>query len=179
MLENMQVTTAPVTRMALEPYPVNPYRWHAILETADFYQTARGQYVDAAKSTAIAQHDVIYKPADTPAVEAAKQTLLGKVYLDWGRWAVVRDRGPGAGGCLPPPDLPRNRTMDDGRVQRSALCLFVSGFAQRCRADRRWADGFISWTTAKMQARGWADKSRNRRFCSGWKDLLALWNGLG
>ncbi len=28
-----------------------------------------------------------------PAIEAAKQTALGKVYLDWGTWAVVRDVG--------------------------------------------------------------------------------------
>ena len=39
--------------------------------------------------------DVIYKPTDTPAVEAAKRTFLGRVYLDWGTWAVVRDVGPG------------------------------------------------------------------------------------
>src|ERR1022692_5264670 len=39
-LENIQVTASPVTRLALEPYPVTPYRWHAILETEDLYQTA-------------------------------------------------------------------------------------------------------------------------------------------
>ncbi len=26
--------------MAAEPYPVNPFRWHAILETPHYYQTA-------------------------------------------------------------------------------------------------------------------------------------------
>ena len=92
MLENTQIASEPVTRIAAEPYPVNPFRWHAILETADFYQTAE---IDT-RTGAIEsdpRRDVLYKPADTPAVEAAKRTLLGRVYLDWGTWAVVRDVG--------------------------------------------------------------------------------------
>ena len=40
MIENTNIAAEPVTRIAIEPYPVNPFRWHAILETADFYQTA-------------------------------------------------------------------------------------------------------------------------------------------
>ena len=51
---------------------------------------------------------MIYKPADTPAVEAAKQTLIGKVYLDWGRWAVVRDLGQEPVPGVPPPNLGPN-----------------------------------------------------------------------
>ena len=100
MLENTQVATAPVKRMAIEPYPVNPFRWHAILETDAIYQTAeintRTGSIDSDP-----ERDVLYKPADTPAVEAAKRTFLGQVYLDWGTWAVVRDVGqepvPGIG----------------------------------------------------------------------------------
>ena len=40
LVENAQITTAPVKRMALEPYPINPFHWHAILETEAYYQTA-------------------------------------------------------------------------------------------------------------------------------------------
>ena len=69
------------------------------------------------------QRDVIYKPDDTPAVEAAKRTFLGQVYLDWGTWAVVRDVGQEPCAGVPPPDLPPGRTVDHRRVQRSALCL--------------------------------------------------------
>ena len=29
LAENAQITTAPVKRMALEPYPINPFLWHA------------------------------------------------------------------------------------------------------------------------------------------------------
>jgi inner membrane protein len=108
LLENTQVTSAPIQRMALEPYPFDPFRWHAILETASFYQTAevdtRTGSVDSDATT-----DVLYKPADTPAVEAAKHTFLGQVYLDWGRWAVVRDLGQQPIDGVDPPRLPPGR----------------------------------------------------------------------
>ena len=112
MLDNTQITSEPVTRLAAEPYPVTPFRWHAIQETADFYQTAeidtRADSIDSD-----AHRNVLYKPADTPAVEAAKRTLLGQVYLDWGTWAVVRDMGPEPIPApvpgLNPPQLTPNR----------------------------------------------------------------------
>jgi inner membrane protein len=108
LIENTQVASEPVTRVALEPYPVNPYRWHAILETKDFYQTAEvNTWTDAIASEP--ERDVMYKPADTPAVEAAKQTPLGRVYLDWGTWAVVRDLGPEPVAGMSPPVLPPQR----------------------------------------------------------------------
>ncbi len=112
MLRNTQVASTPVTRMALEPYPLNPYHWHAILETKDFYQTAEVNTWDRDSLVAItsdAQVNVLYKPADTPAVQAAKQTFLGRVYLDWGTWAVVRDVGQEPVPALPPPELAPGR----------------------------------------------------------------------
>jgi inner membrane protein len=108
LVENLQITTAPVKRMALEPYPVNPFRWHAILETEAYYQTAE---IDTRTGEIVSdpRRDVIYKPPATPAVEAAKRTLLGQVYLDWGTWAVVRDVGQISAPGLVPPQLPPNR----------------------------------------------------------------------
>ncbi|MGB6194297.1 MAG: metal-dependent hydrolase, partial [Terracidiphilus sp.] len=80
LLENTQVTTAPILRIGVQPYWVNPYRWHAIVETQNYYQTAEvNTWAGAIDSEA--PRDVIYKPRDTAAVEAAKQTSLGKVYL--------------------------------------------------------------------------------------------------
>ncbi len=113
MITQTQVATAPVTRVALEPYPVNPYHWHAILETPHYYQTAE-VYTNAASPAAgivtDRTSDILYKPKDTPAMEAAKRTFLGRVYLDWGRWAVVRDVGREAVPGFPPPVLPPSRT---------------------------------------------------------------------
>lgn len=109
LLENMQIASAPISRIAVEPYPVNPFRWHAIVETPGFYQFAeintQTQSVDSDPA-----RDLLYKPADTPAVEAAKRTFLGRVYLDWGRWAVVRDLGQETVDGTDPPQLPPGRT---------------------------------------------------------------------
>jgi inner membrane protein len=108
MLDNTQVTAAPVRRSALEPYPINPFRWHAILETDNFYQTAevnsRTGAIDSDPQT-----DILYKPTDTAAIEAAKRTFLGQVYLDWGTWAMVRELGQQPIAGVAPPQLPPNR----------------------------------------------------------------------
>jgi len=108
LAENTQIAAAPVKRMALEPYPVNPFRWHAILETETYYQTAE---IDTRTGEIASDpsRDVMYKPPATAAVEAAKRTFLGQVYLDWGRWAVVRDIGPQPAPGLAPPHLAPNR----------------------------------------------------------------------
>jgi len=108
MLGNTQVATDPVTRLALEPYPVNPYRWHAILETAGYYQTAE---VDTWKGTIDSSNqNVMYKPPSDAAVETAKRTPLGQVYLDWGTWAVVSDVGQEPVKGMDAPNLLPNRT---------------------------------------------------------------------
>ena len=108
LLNNTQITSAPVKRIGLEPYPFNPFRWHAILETQDFFQTAEiNSRIGDIESDP--QSDLLYKPTDSPAIEAAKRTSLGQVYLDWGTWAVVRDLGPVAVPGVDPPRLPPNR----------------------------------------------------------------------
>jgi inner membrane protein len=112
LVENTQIAAAPVKRLALEPYMINPFRWHAILETDAYYQTAE---IDTRTGEigSDPRQDVIFKPPVTAATEAAKRTLLGQVYLDWGTWAVVRDVGPepipGPVPGLAPPQLPPNR----------------------------------------------------------------------
>jgi inner membrane protein len=109
MIQNTQIASAPIRRIAIQPYWVNPFRWHAILETQDYYQTAEvNTYTGAVDSDV--PRDIIYKPADTPAVEAAKRTFLGQVYLDWGTWAVVRDVGQDPVIGSDPPQLPPGRT---------------------------------------------------------------------
>lgn len=113
MIQQTQVATAPVTRVALEPYPVNPYHWHAILETPHYYQTAEVHTNAPTPAGGIVTDpttDILYKPKVTPAVEAAERTFLGRVYLDWGRWAMVQDVGKVAVPGVPPPVLPPSRT---------------------------------------------------------------------
>jgi inner membrane protein len=106
--ENAAVTTAPVKRVGLEPYPINPFRWHAILETDAYYQTAE---INTRSEEILSdpRRDILYKPPATAATEAAKRTPLGQVYLDWGTWAVVRDVGQVAAPGMNQPQLPPNR----------------------------------------------------------------------
>lgn len=86
-------TGAEVLRVTASPYPVNPYHWHTVVETPNFYQTAA---VDTLRSTIATdpEHDLFYKPAETTATQVAKQSKLGRAYLDWSSWPLVTDIGP-------------------------------------------------------------------------------------
>lgn len=87
---------APVIRVGLEPYPVNPFRWFAIIETKNYYLTGpltlNGESVDGE-----ALKGVVFKPPVTPAVRAAESCWLGRVFLDWSKYPIVADRGPANG----------------------------------------------------------------------------------
>ncbi len=109
LVQNVDVASAPVKRMAFEPYPINPFRWHAILETPNFYQTAEIN-TRTGEIESDSNRDVIFKPPVTPAAEAAKQTPLGQVYLDWGTWAVVHDLGQVPVAGMEVPKLPPGET---------------------------------------------------------------------
>jgi inner membrane protein len=140
MLENTQVTTAPAIRIALEPYPVNPFRWHAILETQDLYQTGEiNSHTGEIVSNPI--RDVIYKPDDTPALEAAKRTPLGQVYLDWGTWALVRDVGQAPVAGVPPPALAPGRQWTT--VEFSDLRFAYAVLGSRGTAGRSPLGGWV------------------------------------
>jgi inner membrane protein len=108
MVGSAHLSNEPALRIAAEPYPANPFRWHAIVETRDSFQTAE---IDTRTGSILSDphRDVLAKPADTAAVEAAKQTPLGRVYLDWGSWAVVREVGPEPAPGMTAPQLPPNR----------------------------------------------------------------------
>ena len=138
--ENNGIAPVPVTRVAAEPYPVNPFRWHVILETAKFYQTAEiNTWTGAINSDP--ERDVIYKPRDTDAVEAAQRTFLGRVYLDWGQWAVVRDLGQEPVAGMDPPQLPADRHWTT--VEFSDLRFDYSVLASRSGEGRAPLSGWV------------------------------------
>jgi inner membrane protein len=140
MIENTQLASEPVLRMIIEPYPVNLFRWHAILETRDFYQTAEFDTHTGSIESDPGQ-DVIYKPAATPAVEAAKRTKLGRVFLDWGAWAVVRDLGPVPVTGMDPPKLPPGRNWTT--VEFTDLRFAYSLLSSRSRQQRSPLGGWV------------------------------------
>ena len=113
-----------VLRMDAEPYPLNPFHWHAIVETPDFFQTAEVQTFPE-RITTSDNNDRIPKPPVTSAVAAAKQSWLGRVYLGWSQFPVTSDLGRE----LPPdfssdPSLPQTLTrvdFEDLRFAYSAI----------------------------------------------------------
>jgi inner membrane protein len=90
LVANTRFGSEPMLRAAAEPYPGNPFHWHAIVETADYYQTAS---VNTLKDEVTANEDVIFKPPVTSAVMVAKRSSLGRIYLDWSKFPMVTDRG--------------------------------------------------------------------------------------
>jgi inner membrane protein len=153
IVRQAQLTSEPVRRVALEPYPVNPYRWHAILETRDYFQTAEVNTWDGSTAEAIESdphRDRLFKPADTPAVEAAKRTLLGRVYLDWGTWAVVSDLGSVPLAGMDPPRLPPNRTWTT--VEFSDLRFRYSFLPTRGPANRSPLSGWVYIVDGREEA---------------------------
>jgi inner membrane protein len=139
LLQNADVASEPVIRMQAEPFPVNPFRWHAILETTDFYQTAEIN-TRTGSIESDPRRNILYKPTDTPAIEAAKRTPLGRVYLDWGTWALVRDLGQQPISGLDPPNLPPD--SDWTTVEFSDLRFDYSLLASR-RSPSRALGGWV------------------------------------
>ena len=92
IIGNTQFGNQPLLRAGAEPYPVDPFLWFAVAETAGYYQTgtvnSRTETIETDE-----RNDVIFKPPVTPATAAAKNSWLGRVYLDWARFPVVTDRG--------------------------------------------------------------------------------------
>jgi inner membrane protein len=140
MVSNTQISAEPALRVAAEPYMVNPWLWHAIVETPSLYQTAEiNTRTGSIDSDPL--RDALYKPADTVAVEAAKQTPLGRVYLDWGTWAVVREVGQEPAPGMEPPNLTPNRTWTT--VEFTDLRFDYSFLATRGGAGHAPLSGWV------------------------------------
>jgi inner membrane protein len=93
--------SAEILRITASPYPINPFRWHTIVDTPTFYQMATADTLHATLTTDPAQ-DLFYKPPTTPSIETAKQSRLGRAYLDWSSWPLVTEAGPAAPIDAPP-----------------------------------------------------------------------------
>lgn len=87
---------AQVLRVSLNPYPVNPFRWHAVVETPRTYVLATVNTFD--DTVATSQADIFYKPPTTLATLVAKRSWLGEVYLDWSKFPLVTETGKDADG---------------------------------------------------------------------------------
>jgi inner membrane protein len=79
--------TAP-TRVSAYPYALNPFHWYGVAETHDFIA---GLNVDSLTPDVDPEGrmQIHYKPEETPVTLAAKQSYLGRVYLDWAQYPVT------------------------------------------------------------------------------------------
>lgn len=75
-------------RVSAYPYMTNPFRWHGVTETTNFFATMN---VDswAPEVDPEAQMQIRYKPEETPVSLAAKQAYLGRVYLSWAVYPLI------------------------------------------------------------------------------------------
>ena len=80
-------------------------------------------------------------PQQTPAVEAARQSFRGRVDLNWGKWAVVRDVGQEPVPGMKPPKLPPGRQWTT--VEFSDLRFRYSFLASRSEAGRSPLTGWV------------------------------------
>jgi inner membrane protein len=71
-------------------YPrwVNPFQWDGVVETPAFFALAS---VDSLEPEVDPQGrlEIRYKPEETPITLAAKNSYLGRVYLDWAQYPVT------------------------------------------------------------------------------------------
>jgi len=146
---NAQVTPTPASRIDLEPYPGNPFRWHALLETDSTWQVAevdtRTKAVESDPRT-----NALYIPVADSAIDAARKSRLGKVYLNWSVWPVVRDVGSEPTPGHPSPDLPQGRgwttvEFSDLRFAYDYLDLGMGGNADKTLDHTLSNSGLSGW----------------------------------
>jgi inner membrane protein len=121
LVHDSSLVAEPIVRIDAEPYPFDPFAWHVVAETGDYYQTVevhtRHDEIQSDSS------DITYKPPVTPAVAAAKQSWLGRVYLDWSKFPLVTDLGKNAPVAEAPDPEPKWHTVefDDMRFSYSVF----------------------------------------------------------
>lgn len=107
-------------RMTVSPYPGNVFEWFGVVETSDFYQTAiLNTRTDS--FTSQTPEDIYYKQPQAPAILAAKNSWLGRVFLDWSKFPVVEESG--TFGSLPNGTHYTQVRFEDLRFAYNALFL--------------------------------------------------------
>ena len=82
----------PIVKLQMSPLPFTPWRWAAIIETPSYYQV--GMVDTRTGMMSRTAQDIFWKGPVTPAIQAAKESELGQVYLDWSKAPLVEDLGP-------------------------------------------------------------------------------------
>ena len=84
----------PIRKLSMDPYPVTPFHWHAVVETPTNFQSGSVDTRVGILDTDSQQ--ITAKPPQTPTILAAKGSWLGRVYLNWSSFPLVTDVGSAA-----------------------------------------------------------------------------------
>jgi len=86
-------------RVGAFPAYLNPFVWHGVVETPNFFALAD---VDSSAPEVDPGNNLqrIEKPAETSATLAAKGSYLGRVYLDWAKFPVTETETAPDGGYI-------------------------------------------------------------------------------
>jgi len=90
-LKSLTYKNEDALRVSAFPNPLNPFSWNGMVETQDFFELLPVDSGDGA----VDPHNlavVRYKPQETPATLAAKQSQLGQVFLDWAQYPLVEEQ---------------------------------------------------------------------------------------
>jgi inner membrane protein len=87
-LDAVEFRGEPSRRIAAFPYMGNPFRWSGVAETSN---ACISMEVDSLTSEVDPHNSAqtYYKPQPTPAAEAARNTDLGRAYMEWARFPLV------------------------------------------------------------------------------------------
>lgn len=75
-------------RVSAFPYYLNPFKWYGVTETQNFFERVTVDSLTPEVDPA-ARSETRYKPEETPVTQAAKNTRLGRVYLDWAQYPML------------------------------------------------------------------------------------------
>jgi hypothetical protein len=93
LLEGQQFQSAAPIRVSAYPYYWSLTHWYAVAETQNFFATSGMDSRTGELNPS--QLEFIPKPHETAATLAAKQSYLGRAYLDWAQYPVVTETGEG------------------------------------------------------------------------------------
>jgi inner membrane protein len=77
-------------RVAAYPYMINPFHWHGVVETSDFFETVPVNSL--APEIDDSQAQLFYKPEETDVTRAAKASHFGHIYLDWAMFPYTQEQ---------------------------------------------------------------------------------------
>jgi inner membrane protein len=88
LLESQSYQGADPLRVSAYPYMLNPFRWYAVVETPATFVMMNVDTLTSRIDPENAKR-IRNKPEEAPVTLAAKNSHLGRVYLDWAKYPVT------------------------------------------------------------------------------------------